>query len=86
MHEAFGLADKRDFVNRPSFYFLPEPSLSSPVLRKYNRGYRRFRASISKSINPQTQKIEGLDIDIMNAIAARENFNMEYKNVPFGRL
>lgn len=39
-----------------------------------------------EDINPQTQKIEGLDIDIMNAIAARENLNIEYKNVPFGRL
>jgi polar amino acid transport system substrate-binding protein len=35
---------------------------------------------------PQTQKFEGLDIDIMNAIAASQNFEVEYKNVPFGRL
>jgi glutamine transport system substrate-binding protein len=39
-----------------------------------------------ENLNPQTQKFEGLDIDIMNAIATRQNFEVEYKNVLFGRL
>ncbi len=39
-----------------------------------------------ENLNKQTEKFEGLDIDLMNAIAARQNFEVVYKNVPFGRL
>jgi polar amino acid transport system substrate-binding protein len=39
-----------------------------------------------ENFNPQTQKFEGMDIDIMNAVAASQNFKVEYKTVPFGRL
>jgi polar amino acid transport system substrate-binding protein len=34
-----------------------------------------------ESINEQTKEIEGLDIDVFNAIAVRENLQVEYKNV-----
>jgi polar amino acid transport system substrate-binding protein len=39
-----------------------------------------------ESVNPQTKAIEGLDIDIMNAIAAREDFQVEFKNVAWDPL
>jgi len=39
-----------------------------------------------ENFNPQTQKFEGMDIDIMNAVAASQNFKVEYKSVAFGRL
>jgi polar amino acid transport system substrate-binding protein len=34
-----------------------------------------------ESVNKETQIIEGLDIDIMKAIAARQNLEVEFKNV-----
>ena len=39
-----------------------------------------------ENFNAKTQQIEGFDIEIMNAIAIRENFNVDYKNVSFGHL
>lgn len=39
-----------------------------------------------ESINEQTKQVEGFDIDIMNAIAAKENLNIEYVNVAFDPL
>jgi polar amino acid transport system substrate-binding protein len=37
-------------------------------------------------VDGQTQKIVGFDIDIMNAIAAKENLNVGYKNVDWDPL
>jgi polar amino acid transport system substrate-binding protein len=37
-------------------------------------------------VNEQTKNIEGFDIDIMNAIAAKENLNIEFKNVSWDPL
>jgi polar amino acid transport system substrate-binding protein len=39
-----------------------------------------------ESINEHTQEIEGLDIDIMNAIAARQNLAVEFKDVAWDPL
>jgi polar amino acid transport system substrate-binding protein len=39
-----------------------------------------------ESINDQTKAIEGLDIDIMNAIAAKQKLNVEFKNVAWDPL
>jgi polar amino acid transport system substrate-binding protein len=39
-----------------------------------------------ESINEQTKEIEGLDIDIMKAIATKENLNVEFKNVAWDPL
>jgi polar amino acid transport system substrate-binding protein len=39
-----------------------------------------------ESLNQQTKAIEGLDIDIMNAIAFRQNLQVEYKNVTWDPL
>jgi polar amino acid transport system substrate-binding protein len=36
--------------------------------------------------NSETQNVEGLDIDIMDSIAARENLKVTYINTPFGLL
>jgi polar amino acid transport system substrate-binding protein len=37
-------------------------------------------------VNEQTKQIEGFDIDIMKAIAAKENLNIEFKNVSWDPL
>jgi polar amino acid transport system substrate-binding protein len=37
-------------------------------------------------INEQTKQVEGFDIDILNAIAAKENLDIEYINVAFDPL
>jgi len=37
-------------------------------------------------INEQTKQVEGFDIDILNAIAAKENLDIEYINVGFDPL
>jgi polar amino acid transport system substrate-binding protein len=37
-------------------------------------------------VNEQTKQIEGFDIDVMNAIAAKENLNIEFKNVAWDPL
>jgi polar amino acid transport system substrate-binding protein len=37
-------------------------------------------------VNEQTKAIEGLDIDIMNAIASKQNLNVEFKNVSWDPL
>ncbi|HSW58713.1 MAG TPA: basic amino acid ABC transporter substrate-binding protein [Dehalococcoidales bacterium] len=37
-------------------------------------------------INEQTKEIEGMDIDIMNAIAANQKFEVEFKNVAWDPL
>jgi len=39
-----------------------------------------------ESINEQTKQIEGMDIDIFNAIAAKENIQVEFKNVAWDPL
>jgi polar amino acid transport system substrate-binding protein len=39
-----------------------------------------------ESINVWTDQIEGFDIDVMNAIAARENFTVEFVNIAFNPL
>jgi polar amino acid transport system substrate-binding protein len=39
-----------------------------------------------ESINEQTKAIEGMDIDIFNAIAANQKLNVEYKNVAWDPL
>jgi polar amino acid transport system substrate-binding protein len=39
-----------------------------------------------ESVNEQTKNIEGMDIDIFNAIAAKENLNVEFKNVAWDPL
>jgi polar amino acid transport system substrate-binding protein len=39
-----------------------------------------------ESINEQSKNIEGLDIDIFNAIAAKQNINVTYKNVAWDPL
>jgi len=39
-----------------------------------------------ESVNDQTKQIEGFDIDFMNAVAAKENLNIEYINVAFDPL
>jgi len=39
-----------------------------------------------ESVNEQTKAIEGMDIDIFNAIAARENLKVTYKNVSWDPL
>jgi polar amino acid transport system substrate-binding protein len=39
-----------------------------------------------ESVNEQTKAIEGLDIDIMNAIAVKQNLNVEFKNVSWDPL
>jgi polar amino acid transport system substrate-binding protein len=37
-------------------------------------------------VNDQTNQIEGFDIDVMNAIAEKENLDIEYVNVAFDAL
>jgi polar amino acid transport system substrate-binding protein len=37
-------------------------------------------------VNDQTKQIEGFDIDVMNAIAQKENINIEFVNVAFDPL
>ncbi len=37
-------------------------------------------------VNEQTKQIEGFDIDIMKAIAAKQNLNVEFKNVSWDPL
>ena len=37
-------------------------------------------------VNDQTKQIEGFDIDVLNAIAAKENLDIEYVNVAFDPL
>ncbi len=39
-----------------------------------------------ESVNEQTKAIEGFDIDLLNAIAAKENIKIEYVNVAFDPL
>jgi polar amino acid transport system substrate-binding protein len=39
-----------------------------------------------ESVNEQTKQIEGFDIDLLNAIAAKENLTIEYVNVAFDPL
>jgi polar amino acid transport system substrate-binding protein len=39
-----------------------------------------------ESVNEQTKQIEGMDIDIFNAIAAKENLTVTYKNVSWDPL
>lgn len=39
-----------------------------------------------ESINEQTKQVEGFDIDVMNAIAAKEKLDIEYINVAFDPL
>jgi polar amino acid transport system substrate-binding protein len=39
-----------------------------------------------ESINEQTKQIEGMDIDIFNAIAAKENLTVNFKNVAWDPL
>ncbi len=39
-----------------------------------------------ESVNEQTKAIEGMDIDIFNAIAAKENIKVEFKNVAWDPL
>ncbi|MDP2919268.1 MAG: basic amino acid ABC transporter substrate-binding protein [Dehalococcoidia bacterium] len=39
-----------------------------------------------ESVNEQTKKIEGFDIDLLNAIAAKENLDIEFINVAFDPL
>ncbi len=39
-----------------------------------------------ESINAETKAIEGIDIDIIQAIAARQNLEIELKNVPWDPL
>ncbi len=39
-----------------------------------------------ESVNEQTNQIEGMDIDIFNAIAAKQNLAVEYKNVSWDPL
>lgn len=39
-----------------------------------------------ESVNEQTKQIEGMDIDIMNAIAAKEDLNIEFVNVSWDPL
>jgi polar amino acid transport system substrate-binding protein len=39
-----------------------------------------------ESVNQQTKQIEGFDIDLLNAIAEKENLKIEYINVAFDAL
>jgi polar amino acid transport system substrate-binding protein len=39
-----------------------------------------------ESVNEQSKQIEGMDIDIMNAIAEKENLNIEFVNVSWDPL
>ena len=39
-----------------------------------------------ENLNPQTQKFEGLDIDIFNAIGAKQNMHPTYKIVEWDPL
>ncbi len=39
-----------------------------------------------ESVNEQTKAIEGMDIDIMNAIATKQNIQVEFKNVSWDPL
>jgi len=39
-----------------------------------------------ESVNEQTKQVEGFDIDILNAIAKKENLDIEYINVAFDPL
>jgi polar amino acid transport system substrate-binding protein len=39
-----------------------------------------------ESVNQQTKQIEGFDIDLLNAIAGKENLKIEYVNVAFDSL
>jgi polar amino acid transport system substrate-binding protein len=39
-----------------------------------------------ESVNEQTKQVEGFDIDLMNAIAAKEGLKIQFKNVGFDPL